>query len=120
MTALDICCPACGLPVPDHGPIGIIWDHLSGRLVTRFASVQLTKKEADLFEVLLDQWPNTVTVDRLITRAWGAWDDNPADRNNVGVHISKLRAKLRDSGVLIHTSRGNGFRLEGPPPEDAI
>ena len=68
----------------------------------------LTRREAELLELLLRNARGVVTRELALERVWG---DGEASANVVDRYIAYLRRKLGDP-PLIHTVRGVGFRLE--------
>jgi two-component system response regulator MprA len=70
--------------------------------------VQLTRREAELLELLLRNARGVVTRELALERVWG---DGEASANVVDRYVAYLRRKLGDP-PLIHTVRGVGFRLE--------
>ncbi|MBI3979965.1 MAG: response regulator transcription factor [Chloroflexi bacterium] len=71
--------------------------------------VDLRTKEFDLL-VVLAQSPGLVfSRDRLLETVWGY--DFLGESRTVDVHLSRLREKLRDSGVNIEAVRGVGYKL---------
>jgi two-component system response regulator MprA len=70
--------------------------------------VALTRREAELLELLLRNARGVVTRELALERVWG---DGEATANVVDRYVAYLRRKLGDP-PLIHTVRGVGFRLE--------
>jgi two-component system response regulator MprA len=70
--------------------------------------VNLTRREAELLELLLRNARGVVTRELALERVWG---DGEASANVVDRYVAYLRRKLGDP-PLIHTVRGVGFRLE--------
>lgn len=71
--------------------------------------VQLTYKEFELLQLLLEARGKVLTRQILMDRVW----DLAAERENrtLDVHIRTLRAKLGPAGTLVETVRGVGYRL---------
>ncbi|HEX5781686.1 MAG TPA: response regulator transcription factor [Solirubrobacteraceae bacterium] len=70
--------------------------------------VHLTRREAELLELLMRNARGVVTRELALERVWG---DGEASANVVDRYVAYLRRKLGDP-PLIHTVRGVGFRLE--------
>ncbi|MCU4187003.1 response regulator transcription factor [Acidiferrimicrobium sp. IK] len=73
--------------------------------------IDLTSTEMGILEVLLRRSPSVVTRLSIASQVW----DDEADAvgsNTIDVHIGRLRNKLRDTGAVITTVRGLGYRLE--------
>jgi two-component system phosphate regulon response regulator PhoB len=76
-------------------------------------SVALTVKEFDLLFELIRARGNVLTRDTLMDRVWGYHGD--ATSRTLDTHIRRLREKLGESGSLIETVRGIGYRIASPP-----
>ena len=72
--------------------------------------VQLTLKEYQLLTLLMKNQGAVLTRDVLLENIWGYGSES--ETRTVDVHIRTLRQKLGDSGALIETVRGVGYRLE--------
>ncbi len=70
----------------------------------------LTRREAELLEVLLRNARRVVTRERALEEVWGG--EGEVGVNVVDRYVAYLRRKLGDP-PLIHTVRGVGFRLDG-------
>jgi DNA-binding response OmpR family regulator len=75
-------------------------------------ALELTPKEYAILEVLMQRPGQLMPRSQLIERIWES--DLVAIDNLIDVHISKLRRKLNLPGLLplLHTVRGQGFRLD--------
>ena len=73
--------------------------------------IALTSTEYRILEVLLRRAPAVVDRKAIAEHAW-ADETEPLGSNAIDVQLSRLRAKLPDSGVRIVTVRGAGYRLE--------
>lgn len=72
--------------------------------------VVLTLKEFELLRLFMSRPGMVFTRDRLLSDVWGIEYDG--ETRTVDVHIRSLRTKLGQSGELIETVRGVGYRLE--------
>jgi DNA-binding response OmpR family regulator len=74
-------------------------------------SIELTAKEFDLLEYLLNHPRQVLTRDRILETVWGY--DFMGDSNIIEVYIRYLRLKLEENSEkrLIHTIRGVGYTL---------
>ncbi len=70
----------------------------------------LTRREAELLELLLRNARGVVTRELALEEVWGG--EGEAGANVVDRYVAYLRRKLGDP-PLIHTVRGVGFRLDG-------
>ena len=71
-------------------------------------TLALTRREAELLELLMLNARGVVTRELALERVWG---ESEAGANVVDRYVAYLRRKLGDP-PLIHTVRGVGFRLE--------
>jgi hypothetical protein len=83
---------------------------LSGKLIHKTESVELTVKEADLLKILLESVNSTVERDVILHRVWG--DEGNYIGRTLDVYISKLRKKLEhDPAIKLVNVRGVGYKL---------
>lgn len=73
--------------------------------------VNLTLKEFDLLQLLMENPGIVFTRETLLDRIWlqGAGTET----RTVDAHVKTLRQKLGSQGTLIETVRGVGYRIEG-------
>ena len=55
--------------------------------------------------------PPKVVAKRRLADSLSRWDKEITD-NAVEIYVSRLRAKLGDSGLVIRTVRGIGYRID--------
>lgn len=74
--------------------------------------VELTKKEFDLLEYLLENKNRVLTREKILETVWGY--DYMGDTNVVDVYIRYLRSKIDDkyNVKIIHTVRGVGYVIK--------
>ncbi len=93
-----------------HGNIGL--DRDAHRLFVDGEEVELTRIEYRLLAAFLER-SGRVQSRRQLLQA--AWDTNAQiETRTVDMHVARLRAKLGDSGRMIETVRGVGYRLRAP------
>jgi two-component system response regulator MprA len=85
-------------------------DAESGTVRRGGRQVDLTRREAELLELMLRNARRVVTRELALEQVWG---DVDAGANVVDRYVAYLRRKLGDP-PLIHTVRGVGFRLDAP------
>lgn len=71
--------------------------------------VTLTLKEFELLCLLLEKRGAVLTRDTLLERVWGYAFDG--ESRTVDVHVRTLRQKLGETGDLIETVRGVGYKI---------
>ena len=72
-------------------------------------AVELTLKEFELLRYLMENQGLVVSRDQILERIWGY--EFAGETRTVDVHIRTLRQKLGESGYLIETARGVGYRI---------
>lgn len=94
--------------VLDHGPLRVDVD---GRRAFRDETeLSLTRTEFDLLTELMRTPARVWTREALLRSVWGT--DWATDTHLVEVHIGNLRRKLGESGKLVRTVRGVGYRMD--------
>lgn len=77
----------------------------------RGVKVELTRKEFELLQYLLENKGIVLTRNQILCRIWGY--DFDGETRTVDVHIRTLRQKMGEEGNLIETVRGVGYRIGG-------
>lgn len=82
------------------------------QLSTNTKEIKLSKKESQIFELLIVNPSQIISKEQFTTKIWGY--DYAGEYNQVEVYISFLRKKLKsiDSNVEIKVQRGIGYTLE--------
>lgn len=75
----------------------------------REREVELTLKEFELLRYLMENQGIVLSRDQILEKIWGY--EYAGETRTVDVHIRTLRQKLGDSGFLIETVRGVGYRI---------
>ncbi|MEG2297599.1 MAG: winged helix-turn-helix domain-containing protein, partial [Clostridium sp.] len=70
---------------------------------------ELTLKEFELLNYLMEHMNRVVTRDELLDHIWGY--DYDGETRTLDMHIKTLRQKLKDGGQQIKTVRGVGYRF---------
>jgi len=73
--------------------------------------IALTLKEFELLRYMMENEGIVLSRDKLLQRIWGY--DYDGETRTVDVHVRMLRQKLGESGNLIQTVRGVGYRIGG-------
>lgn len=71
--------------------------------------IELTYKEFSLLLFLLEHRGTVVSRDKILSEVWGY--DFDGENRTVDVHIRTLRQKLGESGDVIETVRGIGYKI---------
>lgn len=83
------------------------------KLLTRDGEeIQLSPREFQIFDLLVQNRGCTVPRDMIMDRVWG-WDSEVSS-NSLDSYVKILRKKLgmKKDGMMIYTTRGTGYRLE--------
>ncbi|HDR4457500.1 response regulator transcription factor [Bacillus cereus] len=74
-------------------------------------SISLTKKEEQLVELLLKNYPSMVHREEIFNKLWDGM--KYIDENTLSVYITRIRYKLKELGIknALETIRGSGYRL---------
>ena len=100
-----------GAPVAEASRFGGLSMDATRREFTHGGNpIELTPREWSIMEYLMLHADTVVSKDKLL-QAISGWDDNLGP-NAIEVYVSRLRAKLEGTGVMIRTVRGVGYRLE--------
>ena len=89
----------------------LVLDKEAHKVTAEGQDVNLTHKEFELLEYLLENRNIVLTREKLLERIWGYTAD--IETRTLDVHIRSLRQKLGNSGECIETVRGVGYRIEG-------
>jgi DNA-binding response OmpR family regulator len=92
------------------GFLGLELDRAARVLRGPETAIELTPREWSILEYLMLHAETVVPKAKLL-QAISGWDDNIAP-NAVEVYVSRLRAKIEGTGVVVRTVRGVGYRLE--------
>ena len=79
------------------------------RCVTGKKKIDLTRKEFELLQYLLENKGLVMTRNQILCHVWGY--DFDGETRTVDVHVRTLRQKLGEAGNLIETIRGVGYRI---------
>lgn len=71
--------------------------------------VELTRKEFELLQYLMENKGLVMTRDQILGHVWGY--DFAGETRTVDVHVRTLRQKLGNAGEMIETVRGVGYRI---------
>jgi len=94
-----------GLERPQLDSMGVL--HMGDRWV------DLPPLEARLFRLLLDRLGQAVATEELLAAGWG---DRTDSRGNLRIQVLRLRRRLAQTGLSIHTLPGRGYMLDANAP----
>jgi two-component system copper resistance phosphate regulon response regulator CusR len=100
-----------GVDGPVLGKGRLALDPVAHSLTVDGRPLSLTATEFLILELLLRRSPSVVDRKAIAEHAW-ADETDPLGSNAIDVQMSRLRAKLPNSGIRIVTVRGAGYRLE--------
>jgi DNA-binding response OmpR family regulator len=87
-------------------------DTLAREASRREVVMALAPREFDLLEFLARHPGRVLSREELLRKVWGY--DFVGETRTVAVHIRRLRTKLGDTGRLIRTVTGAGYKLVPP------
>lgn len=94
---------------------GIVLDKAKHKVSAGEKSIMLTLKEYELLSLFMENPDRVFTREQLMRHVWK--EDSIVESRTVDVHIGTLRTKLGDSGSMIKTVRGVGYKLEAAHEE---
>lgn len=96
--------------VLEHG--GALLNVDGGTVSFQGASLELTKNELRILQVLMENNGRTVSRETLMRRLWET--DSYVDENTLSVNVARLRKKLESIGLTeyILTKKGQGYLVE--------
>jgi len=88
---------------------GVILNLNNTQLDYQEVTVELTKNEFKIMQLLMERKNKVVTREQMMQRLWDS--DSFVDDNTLTVNVNRLRKKLEDAGIreFITTKRGLGY-----------
>jgi len=100
--------PSLSTPVNRVG--NFHFDHHRLELIDNGKAMSLSRREADLLKLLIDNKNKLLDRKTALLKIWG--DDNPFNARSMDVYITRLRKYLlNDTSVQILNIRGFGYKL---------
>jgi len=93
---------------------GVVIDESSYTARVNGQALNLTFKEFELLNYLVENGTRTVGRDELLEGLWSNADEVPNERT-IDVHIRRLRSKLGRLANTVRTVRGEGYRFYEHP-----
>ena len=88
---------------------GIVIDKAAHQVTIDGKEIELSFKEFELLTYFMENRGIVMTRDQILCHIWGY--DFDGETRTVDVHVRTLRQKLGDTGRLIETVRGVGYRM---------
>lgn len=98
----------------DQRPSGVLIDLARREVHLDGDTLNLTFKEFELLNYLVENGTRTVCRDELLESLWSHADEVPNERT-IDVHIRRLRSKLGRLANTVRTVRGEGYRFYEHP-----
>ena len=89
---------------------GIVIDKDGRKVLVDGKEVELSLREYELLEYLLDNENTALSRDKILNNVWNY--DYYGDSRTIDSHIKKIRHKLGKKGKYIKTMRGLGYKFE--------
>lgn len=105
---------AIRIPAVEQRPSGVLIDFARREVHLDGDTLNLTFKEFELLNYLVENGTRTVGRDELLEGLWSNADEIPNERT-IDVHIRRLRSKLGRLANTVRTVRGEGYRFYEHP-----
>lgn len=102
------------LPAQESRPAGVLIDLARREVHLDGDTLNLTFKEFELLNYLVENGTRTVGRDELLDGLWRNAEEVPNERT-IDVHIRRLRSKLGRLANTVRTVRGEGYRFYEHP-----
>lgn len=94
---------------------GIVIDTLRKKVFVDGNNAELTFKEFELINYLIENEGETISRREIIEIIWADDEENAPNDRTIDVHIRRLRAKIAGYEDIIRTIRGGGYRFDKHP-----
>ena len=99
----------------DETDEGVVIDLPRRRVLVNGENAELTQKEFDLLNYLIENQGETISRRELVELVWNSDDSAAPNDRTIDVHIRRLRAKIAGFEDIIRTIRGGGYRFDSHP-----
>lgn len=99
----------------DETEDGVVVDLSRRRVLVNGANAELTEKEFELLNYLIENQGETISRRELVELVWNADEAHAPNDRTIDVHIRRLRAKIAGFEDIIRTIRGGGYRFDSHP-----
>lgn len=93
-------------------------DLLAQRVEAEEKPLDLTPIEYRILIALGEKMGEVLTREQIYERLWG--EAVNVGQRNIDAHVSKLRRKVKDYGLSIHSKRGEGYAMTGDKLEKTV
>lgn len=100
---------------PLGAPKGIVVDPSRKKVFADGENADLTYKEFELLQYLIEHEGSTVSRREIIDVIWNEGEGEIPNDRTIDVHIRRLRAKIAGYEDIIRTVRGGGYRFDKHP-----
>ena len=99
----------------DETEDGVVIDLARRRVLVNGENAELTQKEFELLNYLIENQGETISRRELVELVWNADDSAAPNDRTIDVHIRRLRGKIAGFEDIIRTIRGGGYRFDSHP-----
>ena len=99
----------------DETEDGVVVDLARRRVLVNGENAELTQKEFELLNYLIENQGETISRRELVELVWNADDSTAPNDRTIDVHIRRLRGKIAGFEDIIRTIRGGGYRFDSHP-----
>ena len=99
----------------DETEDGVVVDLSRRRVLVNGENAELTQKEFDLLNYLIENQGETISRRELVELVWNTDDASAPNDRTIDVHIRRLRSKIAGFEDIIRTIRGGGYRFDSHP-----
>lgn len=96
-------------------PKGLVVDPSRRRVYADGENADLTYKEFELLNYLIEHEGSTVSRKEIIDVIWNEGEGEIPNDRTIDVHVRRLRAKIAGYEDVIRTVRGGGYRFDKHP-----
>jgi DNA-binding winged helix-turn-helix (wHTH) protein len=100
---------------PTESAKGIVIDPSRKKVFADGENADLTYKEFELLQYLIEHEGSTVSRREIIDVIWNEGEGEIPNDRTIDVHIRRLRAKIAGYEDIIRTVRGGGYRFDKHP-----
>ena len=94
---------------------GVVIDALRKKVFVDGNNAELTFKEFELINYLVENEGETISRREIIEIIWADDEENAPNDRTIDVHVRRLRAKIAGYEDIIRTVRGGGYRFDKHP-----